>query len=158
MNDDWINRFMVSVDEKIRLYGHSTVSVLPGKEPDDFAYTYTVGMAEKGWPELILTSLHPKTGEMILVEVVKRLRHLNEVPEAGMIVEKALNVPIKLGAVSAIQIPKRFKIAMNRVNQLGLPDEAVTALQAIWPDTEGKFPGDPGYDRENFPQVIMLDS
>lgn len=146
------DEFLAKQDAIITEYGHSCVMVFG--EDATSGFTYTVGLTEGGWPEIICMTLR-ETGQIILNQVVAKLRSEDRRPAYGMVVTEALNVPIHL-----IEIPKdiadeHLNVARVRALKVGIPKDTVTGLQAVWPDTEGKYPWDADYDHKNCPQPLL---
>lgn len=145
--------FLENQDRVIAEHGH--VSVYVGGDDPDRTYTYTVGLNDVGWPELICMTLGPDSSYMILNEVVRKLRSSERMPVDQMIVTEALNFPIHL--ISAPNDPQseRFTMARERAIRIGKSPESVTGLQAVWPDPDGKYPWEVGYDHKNWPQKLL---
>jgi hypothetical protein len=141
------------IDSRIEEFGHTCIWVGPNHKAP--AFTYTVGMTECSWPELICMSLGPQSGIEIVDCVVSKLRSTDTKPFHGMIVTEALNVPIHLIEMSEWLPPLYFVESQARNQRIGRPELPIRGFQAVWPDTEGKFPWEPGYDHYGFPQDLL---
>jgi hypothetical protein len=146
---------MAKTEEVIAKFGHTGIQIL-GSTPAE-TYTYSIGLQDAGWDELVVTSINPTTGLMMINEVVRRLRELEKRPEAGMKITQALSVPVYLRPVPPHVSRDMFFAAMERANRKGLPNESVTMLQLVWPDDKNKFPWQPGYNEVQFPQRMLED-
>lgn len=154
--DNFVDGFLTKVEANIEKYGHSGIQIL-GDDPEN-TFTYTVGLSDVHWPELIIFGIEPNNALSIINSVVSHLRSTETRPTAGMVIDKALSVPVKLGAIPHDEVLEHFKVALRRANEKGSNDEAIAGLQIVWPDTAGLFPGDDGYDSENFPQKVLAES
>ncbi|AXK43906.1 DUF4262 domain-containing protein [Erythrobacter aureus] len=160
--EEAMEEFIEQLDEKVAAHGHA-VLFIAGDSPSE-TFSYTVGLAELGWPELVLYSLGPDTARMMLNLVIDRIKTLDLQPEAGMTVEKALNVPVQLGLIAEDKLASHLVLATKRAQAKGHGDitntsdgPSVTGLQLIWPDPAGRLPTDAEYDHQNFPQPLLSD-
>lgn len=154
--------FVDKMDNIATEHGHAVLTV-PGASPQT-SFTYTIGLAERGWPEIVLYSLAPETARMMLNLVIERIKTLDVVPEAGMTIEKALNVPVQLGLIAEDKLAAHFVLATQRAKAKGYGEitdtsdgPSVAGLQLIWPDPAGRLPTDSDYDHQNFPQPLLND-
>lgn len=115
-------------------------------------FTYTVGMTNRGLPELWLGTLAPTSQGGLIVNTLAA-RHL-EVPLApgSRVGGEDFNVEFLVRGPVDYRASESFMA--GRLG--GLPDGQVPAvLQILWPDDEGRYPGDDGYDDERFPQLVL---
>lgn len=91
-------------------------------------------------PELVLMGLDPEIGNAILHEVAEMLLH-------GLTLEEGKNYdtvfkgfPARFVRLTAEQIRSHLRIAMV----LHKGPDLFDAWQVLWPDPEGRFPGDVG--------------
>lgn len=112
-------------------------------------FTYTVGMTERGLPELWIGSLDPSQGGAILND----LGRLHVAREGGLQpgepVDAEWNVPFRLRG----PVDPRAGTALAAFGMYG--EEAVTMLQVLWADGSGRFPDEDGYAHDVFPQRLL---
>ena len=90
--------------------------------------TYTYGRHHLGLPELVTTGLTSKLSEWLL-------RSVDHIEEPG-----------EFAGVLAIKASTR-KLVFARY----LADASIEALQILWPDSEGRWPWDHGYQGSSQP-------
>jgi Domain of unknown function (DUF4262) len=111
-------------------------------DPTDqsLAFTYTVGLADAGLPELIIIGLPFPVSAGYLNHFAKL----------------SLSSELALGSQYDVQTPSRVvrwlvgAVSPSNASQyLGIAEAIhgapVVGLQLIWPDADGRLPGDPGY-------------
>lgn len=115
-------------------HGHQVVVV---RDPDDIdsPFAYTVGRAVKDRPELLLTGPVPPT---ILNDLAK---YDDGQPLSGG--DVLLADTILTGYPVRIEVADPMAASMFQAIRLFGDD--VTALQMLWPDPQGLFPGEDGY-------------
>lgn len=125
--------------ETIIQKGHQ-VMVIFGNDPvAEPGFFYTVGRTVKDRPELLLTgSLPAEVGSYIL----NRVADLDD--ESPISAGQELDEVLDGYPVRVVQVRDLKEAAMYRVvDNFGTDD--TTALQILWPDAEGRFPGEQGY-------------
>jgi hypothetical protein len=95
---------------------------------------YTVGMTAAGLPELVISGLGGEQLQAVLNLFAKR--HVGQEIRAGDTVDGVVNVPVR--AIAGLRAPISFARRMYG------PVRA-DAVQLVWPDDAGLFPGEPGY-------------
>jgi hypothetical protein len=60
-------------DELIRTFGWTVAAVFPDEDADEPGFTYTIGLAEKGLPELIVFALPPGAAQAILNDIAGQM-------------------------------------------------------------------------------------
>jgi hypothetical protein len=98
--------------------------------------TSTVGLTARGLPELAVSGLDADTGGALLHELAGRLAD-GEVVEDGAPVHDLLD-----GADPCLDEPVRPAVALPAGDLYG---DAVVVRQLVWPDAEGRLPGEPGF-------------
>lgn len=111
--------------------------------------SYTAGLSDGGWCELAMSGI-PGQALMILNEVVGVLRASDRRPADGMIVEKAVSVPLKLRKVRDTSIGP---VARSREEKAGR--KRPNFIQVLWPDADGYYPDQMEYDDINLPQELL---
>lgn len=101
---------------------------------DDVPFAYTVGMIPAGLPELVLSGLPME----VLHELINIAAdaHLGQELTAGGTAEGLASVPLRV-----IACDPGAPVGVARA----LYGPAVTAVQLVWPDRDGAFPGEPGW-------------
>lgn len=123
-------------------YGWCVQMVLPGSGPgDEVPYAYTAGLfALSGQPEIGVWGLVPPLSKTILDDLAAKARDgLDLVP--GMRVPEVLQ-----GFDVLLRGPVHSRKAEMFLATLvaDRPHGTVPALQVLWPDLAGVFPGEPG--------------
>lgn len=118
------------------------VFIPQGQTGDPFFYTG--GFTKRGWPELVMMGGHELLGQHLGNVAMTLL--VNEVkPEPGdrIIVEydDAPDVEFRFGAVRPQWVPEHITLP----KRAGLGDP-VGAVQVIWHDAQGRWPGEPGWE------------
>ncbi len=148
------------IDQMVEQQGFAIMTA--AHDPEYGTFSYTIGLAKRWWPELVLTSLGPQSARMILKETVRRLTAIDTIPTAGMVVEKAVNTPLRLGPIADKYLSGHLILANDRAMRKGYGSlentangPSLPALQVIWPDTAGLYPDNPLYDHERLPQPLL---
>lgn len=140
------------VERDIARWGWSPIHVMPSEDTVDLVYpfTYTVGL----WPdhpEIIIVALRPEVAHLLIAGMVSRIQtggtyeHDHIYP--GVI--ESLDVAIRqVGA-------KPSRELLRLAHRLSPYDDPPQAVQMVWPDPHNRFPWEPDYDVENFPQQIL---
>jgi hypothetical protein len=102
-----------------------------GVEDDRLSYAYTIGLHDRGLPELLVTGLSPESATGLLNDA------------AGAVVggrDLAPGAHIAVGAGPLLEIVEvdRPDAHMNFAVALGGPD--IRALQLVWADERGRWP------------------
>jgi hypothetical protein len=116
-------------------HGWAIRHVLPSPVSGETAFSYTVGLSYRGWPELIITGLPATVAELFIRNAVDVQNEngsfrpgdgTDELTESGDVV-----------FIAAADVRGMTATA----NIVG----AFSALQLVWPDSAGAFPWDTGY-------------
>jgi hypothetical protein len=136
--------------EHIDRVGWSVMAVVPTDDDPDPPFAYTVGLTEHDFPELIIAGLPPDTAHALLNDLARRVydravrfahgQRLGDllIGYIAVIVDGPATGPLYPGAAYA---------------QYGT--DRVRLQQVVWPDPAGRFPWEPGYDRDQFPQPLI---
>jgi hypothetical protein len=129
--------FTANVEGHIAATGQSVIGVFgDGISP---TFSYTIGRTDRGKPELIAVGLPPATAQAIFNSINDGM----EPETVGEVIEGVANFPLRLGAVSDAAIDEYMVQAVARQERVAGPRPA--ALQVVYPDPEGRYPGDEGY-------------
>ena len=124
--------------EAIIEHGHQVRVVFPD-ESGGYMFAYSIGRSLKERPEILVTGALPPP---MLGYIVNRVAELDD--ERGIAAGDVLNdvlegYPVRLVAVADMEQAEMFGVTAN----FGTDD--TFALQVLWPDAEGRFPGEPEY-------------
>lgn len=146
---DTMDATRARIDGFIRDIGHAVITIAPDENGD--TRSYTVGLAENGWPELVLSNLGMQ-GQTILNAVVTWLRSKERRPTHGLLITQAMSVPLRLRRIDNVEGLAR--VASERLKRTGsaLPFEL---MQVMWPDEQGRFADERGYDERRLPQHVL---
>ena len=139
----------------IEAFGCTIIQVCPlaGAPPDEPRWSYTIGIFDTcGGPELITVGLGESTAGYLLNEAARRLRDGIDLAEGR---HKGLleNVDCEFRAVD----PKWIPHVMGRAKWFyGGPEFPI--LQAIYPDLENRFPGEPGFNTRFQQPILQTDA
>lgn len=134
--------------ETIIEHGHQVRFIFPTEESaatgQDYPFWYSVGRTVQDKPEFLVTG--PLPYQMGCYIINEAARKFDEEPFApGDEVVGILDAfPIKVIAADPVAADM-YGVTQN------FGDDVMPALQLLWPDTAGKFPGDANYD-ERFKQ------
>lgn len=150
---DSMDEVRMRVEQMIADSGHAVISVPPSEE--HAGMTYSIGLIDGGWPELLITGIVGNQGVMIINAVVEKLRCGDSRPTAGMTIEQAVSVPLRLRAVDIRDSGPYARVARERHHRTGsaIPFEAI---QILWPDAAGRFPDEDGYDGRGLPHQVLV--
>lgn len=93
---------------------------------------YTVGLTERGLPELVVTGLPPQESAKLL----------NAVAESGQSLGEGQRVAVGLHAMEVVRLAEP---AVHLVVAAGLYGERLSALQLVRPDERGRWPWHKSY-------------
>lgn len=149
----WVDEFIAKLEPLIDKHGFAGL-MIQGDTPED-SFTYSVGLTDQQWPEMVVMMNNPQIALTILNSTIYKLLGSERRPVDGMVVTEALTVPVRLRELSSTAVLGHFKGALRRANNQGKPNEAVSGFQILWPDADGRFPDEDGYDYERFPQPLL---
>lgn len=113
-------------------HGWMVQGVFPRAGDDGEPFSYTVGLTLAGLPELVISGLPAELAGGLLNTAAQQ--SLTEEFTAGQVLTETASVPLR-----AVEAPTA---EVNMARRL-YPDHQVRALQLVWPDAGGAFPGDP---------------
>lgn len=129
------DEYLVGVEAKIAEHGWAVQGVGAGDgEP---AFAYTVGLVDQGRPELVMFGLPMNVMHVLLNDLAA-----SDLPAPGSLVHEVANMPLRLDVVDPARSSEFLTVAAAHARG------TVDAVQVVWPDREGRFPGDPGFDVE----------
>lgn len=118
---------------KIAAHGWTVIAVFPTADNPGPSFAYTVGLSERGLPELSVYGLPGRVAHPLLNEVARRMVESKRALETGERIEGVLVDDVALVAV-----------AMSDATELNLVREiygsVAAAVQVVWPDAHGLLP------------------
>lgn len=136
-DDDRVDAYLVRCREIIKKYGWMVQGVFPTvNEPDDVPFAYTVGLTDAGLPELTVSGLGPEQAMAILNTAAQQ--HCRQEFTAGSLAEEIAANGVVFRVIDAPDV-------VMGIGQRLYGGRPLRALQIVWPDREGHFPGDPGW-------------
>lgn len=108
-------------------------------------FNYSIGMTEKGLPELLVIGLPPEIGHAIIREAIDHMK--DHAPADGEIDNEIANLPSVYREVPADQAAKHYTCWVE--NYYRRPGRV---MQIVWPDKAGKFP----WEKECDPRMARI--
>ncbi len=138
-----LNSVQQQIVDGVEQNGWFTVNYVPGPNDPPEYFTYTVGLTKTaGWPEIICFGLDPERTFGMLRDTIAECWEREIRPADGVELNKVLkDLPARLQRVDDLTTPY-FAMADWYAEHSGTPRTA-ERLQLLWPDPEGRFPGDP---------------
>jgi hypothetical protein len=138
---DLVARMRAIVNE----YGWAIQHVLPDVQGGVASFSYTVGLTTRGWAELVITGLPPEVAEQFIRNAVD---------------EQQGNRPFQAGDRTEELTESGSVMFTEAVNVRGMTATAAivgsfTALQMVWPDSQGCFPWDADYRNPKSAQPLL---
>ncbi|MEU5554110.1 DUF4262 domain-containing protein [Micromonospora sp. NPDC047793] len=148
--DDFLRR----QDHIIDTTGWAVTHVLPTHDdPDTTApFAYTVGLTAHGHPELITAGLPPEVAHTLLNDLAQRVYDKAERFTHGQTVSDLIAGydAIIIDGPPTDDLHPGMAIARYGRDQIRLQ-------QLVWPDQQGRFPWDSGYDFDPHVQPLIAD-
>ncbi len=133
----------------IKEHGFTLIGVFDPEEVDP-NFVYSIGLTERGWPELIfIGDINPVYVEVILTDLI-RLWEEEGKPVLGKVDGIIVNYPLRLVEVDAAEASEKYGYQVRNF----YPYQDIKFVQVLWPDKQGVFPDEPGYDNERSQPVI----
>jgi hypothetical protein len=126
----------------IRLHGW----VVQGVEDERLPFAYTIGLHDRGLPELLVTGLSPEDAGRLLNDVAVAAL-------GGRVFEPGAHVAVGDGPLLEIVEVEHPDAHLVFAVALGGPD--VRALQLVWPDERGRWPWAAGWGRGRLLQPVL---
>lgn len=135
--EDSLTKHLEDLERLIEQYGWAVQAVM-----DKRPFAYTVGLwREKGRPELIIRGLNPESAISALNNAAEELLKREAPWKPGMLLEEVFS-----GFAAKLVPIEPEKVAVFLKTLKYFTDETVQAWQVLWPDRQGKFPGEKGAD------------
>lgn len=131
MNNERIEAYVADLLDAIAKHGWVIQGVF-GVREEELPFAYTIGLHEAGLPELIVSG-----GNMHMMLNIAASDHLrNEIQPGTLYRSNYLTYPLKPIKAPAAEIFFARRLYGPRVK----------AIQLIWPDNHGLWPGQPGHN------------
>jgi hypothetical protein len=143
-----IKKVDAQLQENVEKYGWTFIGVF---DPEGLtpSFVYTVGLTEKGLPEVFMSgNFAPQSMQNIVNMVAQKLvEHAEQGTAFHHGVRTDLfNFPVDLRYVEDTEKCNKARAWYG---------DRVRVLQIVWSDDNGHFPNDPLYKSEQFPQEIL---
>lgn len=139
---EFTNPVLEKVEADIERVGWSAIGVFPTEDDDPVEarqFTYSIGFHDKGHPEMIVFGLSMEMSHSILWDLWKRVEAGERFEDGKRYDEVLEGYQVEMRALPPDGRPLFVARAHYQVDEL-------EALQVVWPDMEGKFPGEEGCD------------
>lgn len=141
------DRMDKELEERIEKFGYTFMGVFASAESP--AFVYTIGLTEKGVPEVFMSGNFDMHSMQKLAGTVadELVQHSLEGTQPVLGVRTDLfNLPVELRQVQNT----------NKLNGAArFYGDRVRVIQLIWSDAQGRLPDEAGYDFQKFPQEIL---
>lgn len=140
--DARMQAYLLTCRETIARHGWMIQGVFPTEESPGVEFSYTVGLTAAGLPELVISGLPMNLAGTLLNDAARL--SLATAVEPGDTITTIASV-----AFNVIAAPKA-EIGLAR----RLCGEHAKALQLIWPDDRGHYPGEAGWSLSNGQEIF----
>lgn len=139
MTDEQAQQYRDKIEANIKKYGYNSTFVFAGNSP---SFCYSTGIYKSfGVPEIFISSLPQNLSHELIADYLAKFRNTNSVPVNEQIDDLTDRFPVYL-----IEVPKDnlTEYVLTSLKFYGNTD--FKYVQLIYPDVEGNFPNDTGYD------------
>jgi len=136
--DDYLDR----VRKMIRTYGWMIQYVEDDKRP----FAYTIGLHQRGLPELVMTGVQPQ----IAARLLNSMAHL--VVDHGTELQPAMHIDQAEFLMEVVEVDHPDVHLLMAVNLYG---PKIRALQLVWADNRGRLPWDPWWSHGRRRQPVF---
>lgn len=137
----------------IERFGHAVIHIFPDLARGLPGFSYSVGLQDLGWPEIVLTGIPPAAAQGIVNRVAQILVERGEPPREGEPFADILqgDYLVRLRSLSPAQVEANLWIACDRAADNSR--EPPAAFQIVYQDLARRWPEDPGY---SCPMALLL--
>lgn len=146
MTEEKIKEYFEKVDKSIKEFGYNLTNVFASRDSPSFCYSTGIYKTFK-IPELFISSLPPGLCSQLTANYIKSFKDKESIP-----LNEKLDYLIDRFSVYLIEVPTSKLTAYVLTSIRFYKGEDYKYLQIIFPDTNGRFPNDTGYD---YDQEIM---
>jgi len=141
--------FYKDVIDKVNEFGYMVMGIFPTvDEPDSIPFCYTVGCAIHGGYEYCIAGLNSDNASGILDSVYQKLL-TGWRPVDGELYSDFANMPIKF------QLMFYYHEANVARWYWKNAEASFRVMQLIWPDTQGRFPGEDNFEEKFLQRQII---
>jgi hypothetical protein len=115
-------------------------------DDDRTPFAYTIGLHDRGLPELLVTGLEPKRATWLLNTFAKR------VVAGGM---SAPGNQVWLPAGTRVELVAVAHPDAHLYMAVAIGGPEIEAVQLVWADGRGRWPWAPGFDDGRRPQPVL---
>lgn len=105
------------------------------RRPD---YVYTVGLTEKGLPELVVFGLQQPTADLLLRPLFERMH-------AGEILQRGERMTVGPFTLVLHDVPTAVAIQYMGLLDVLYDEREISCIQVVWADPHGRFPWESGF-------------
>lgn len=134
------------IDALVAEYGLAVVSVFPDMERGLPPMSYSVGMADAGLPELVMTGIEARGSMVIINTIAAELRQRGADPAEGELLSDGIiagGFQARFRQLSQAEIAANLFAASARAEAYDLPP--IRAFQIVYQDESHRWPEDRGY-------------
>lgn len=145
MTEEQVKAYHAKVADNIKQQGFHVTYVAAGTEP---SFCYSTGIYQSfGIPEIFISSLPPNLSGELVENYVHKFKNVAAVPIDQKVDDLTDRFPVYL---IDVPVEKLNEYVLSSVRLYG--NTNYKYVQLIYPDTDGNFPNDTGYD---YDQVIL---
>jgi hypothetical protein len=134
--------YLALLRKTIRAHGWAVQYVDDDRTP----FAYTIGLHDRGLPELLVTGLEPNRATWLLNTFAKRV-------VAGRMSAPGNQVWLPAGTRVELVAVAHPDAHLNMAVAIGGPE--IEAVQLVWADGRGRWPWAPGFDDGRRPQPVL---
>jgi hypothetical protein len=140
-----IDEIRERAEAMIAEHGHMIQHVFADHERGLPSLSYSVGLQDLGWPELVLTGVDARHAHLILNRAVAFLKERGQAPREGEIVGELFggDYPCRFRALSEAEVAANLLLACARSREIGRSPPK--AFQMVYQDPEHRWPEDFAY-------------
>jgi Domain of unknown function (DUF4262) len=109
-------------------------------------FAYTIGLHDRGLPELLVTGLEPRQSLWLLNTFARRAL-VDGTPKAGN--------QVRLPAGTHVEVVEVDRPDAHLYMAVNIEGPKVEAVQLVWADGRGRWPWVPGFDDGRRPQPVF---
>jgi len=143
--------FKREIDDIIGRTGWAVIHVVPREGEDDSPYTYTVGLAARGWPELAVSGFRQELAIAVLNDVAGQMMN-------GAVFEPGQRIGEVIEGFGLIVVDGTDQAGPDTIwpgAALERYGPGIRLHQLVWPDMGGHYPWDDEYGLPDHEQIVL---
>lgn len=140
MSNEQIGEYMADLATKIATYGHACVGVFDPDGP--VMFTYTIGLAIEGGCEYVIAGMDPRQATGVLNGFAEQVRDGFRPLEGASSRDVLVDLPVRFVTMGPDNEAHQAR------NYWAGGEAPVRIVQMLWPDAQGRLPGDPAMDEQ----------